>query len=256
MGGRCFAAGVSVALSLIAGAQASPWNRADGRVFASTQAAYYSSTIGITRYQRIDSETYLEFGLTPNWMIGGLASHGVSVSQSAAGTFTQTGLNEAQIYAQRQVQRGDRSATSLKISGVRSGRLSLDAQSGAPAPNFEVEIRALHGRNVVSKPFKIFTTLETGFRKRLGGDADQVRVDALIGVEPSPRLMILLEAQSIASLGNEEPGFADYDLVRAQASVLLRWKPRWSFVAGGRKEISTRNVVPGAAVYFGVWSQF
>jgi len=257
MGGKhnCFAAAAAF-LAVSSPAQASPWNREDGGLFVATTANYYQSKTDISRYTRIDSDTYLEFGVTPVWMLGGRASYGTSISDSAAGSFTETGLNEAELYLQRQLQRGEHSATSVKISGVRSGSLSTDAQSGAPTPNMEFELRALHGRDIVLKPFKIFATAEAGYRRRLGGDADQIRADALIGVEPGARFLVLLETQSIVSLRNESPGFADFDLYKGQVSAIWRKSRRWSFVAGARKEFATRNIASGSSLFLGVWSEF
>ena len=237
-------------------AQASPWNREDGGLFVATTANYYWSSAAVSRYSRIDSDTYLEFGVTPAWMLGGRVSYGTSISDSAAGSFTESGLNEAELYLQRQVRRGEHSATSLKFSGVRSGSLSTDAQSGAPTPNMEFELRALHGRDMLLKPFKVFATAETAYRRRIGGDADQIRADALVGIEPGSNFLLLIEAQSITSLRNEDPGFADFDLYKGQVSVIWRKSRRWSIAAGGRKEFATRNIAAGTSLFLGMWSEF
>ena len=237
-------------------AHASPWNRNDGGLFMSTTANYYWSGDGASSYSRIDNDTYLEFGVTPAWMLGGRVSYGNSFSKSAAGTTAEAGLNEAELYLQRQIQRGEHSATSLKLSGIRSGSLSTDAQSGAPTPNMEIEFRALHGRDILLNPFKIFAAAEAGYRRRFGGDADQVRADALIGLEPSSSWLILVEAQSIVSLQNEDSGFSDFDLYKGQASIVWRKSLRWSFIVGARKEFSARNLEPGAAIFAGLWSAF
>lgn len=237
-------------------AHSSPWNRTDSGLFVSTTTGYFASKTAVSRYSRIDSDTYVEFGATPLWMLGGRVSYGTSFSESAAGAFADAGLNEAEIYLQRQIRRSEHSATSVKLSGVRSGSLSIDAQSGASAPNMEIELRALHGRDVMLEPFKIFVTAETGYRRRFGGDADQIRADALVGFEPSSRLLLLLETQSVISLKNEDPGFADFDLHKGQASVIWRRSRRWSFVAGGRKEFAARNRAAGTSFFIGVWSEF
>lgn len=243
-----FAAGLS--------AHASPWNRADGDLFVLTTADYYWSETAISRYSRNDSDTYFEFGATDDWMLGGRISYGTSISTNVAGTFTDTGLNEAETGLQWQFRRGEHSATSFKFSVARSGSLSIDAQTGASTPNMEFEIRALHGRDLLLEPIKIFATAEAAYRRRLGGDADQIRADTLVGIEPSKHFLLLLEMQSIVSLKNEDPGFADFDLYRGQASLVWRKSQRWSFVGGGRKEFSTRNLPGGAAVFIGVSSAF
>lgn len=257
MGERSFLAATAAAFFAVCGAaHASPWNREDGGLFVSTTANYYSSKSALSSYSRIDSDTYLEFGLTPAWMLGGRISYGTSNSASAAGSGTDSGLNEAELYLQRQLQHGAHSATGVKLSGIRSGRLSIDTQSGAPTPNMEFEIRALHGRDIILQPFKVFAAGETAYRRRLDGDADQIRADALLGIEPGSQLLFLLEAQSIISLRNEEPGFADFDLYKGQASVVWRRSRRWSFAAGARKEFATRNIESGTSFFLGLWSEF
>ena len=257
MGERSFLAAAAAAFfAACAPTHASPWNREDGGLFVATTANYYRSSSDVSRYTRIDSDTYLEFGLTPEWMLGGRVSYGTSISDSAAGSVTDSGLNEAELYLQRQIQRGDHSATSLKLSGVRSGSLSTDAQSGAPTPNMEFEIRALHGRDILKKPFKAFATAEAAYRRRIGGDADQIRADTLIGIEPGADFLLLLEAQSITSLRNEDPGLADFDLYKGQVSIVWRKSRRWSLAAGARREFATRNIAPGTSLFLGLWSEF
>lgn len=237
-------------------AQASPWNRDDGAVFTSTVANFYVAKTDDAKYERYDSETYLEFGVTPDWMVGGRVSFGTSLTQGVDFGASATGLNEAEIYAQRQIQRGAHSATALKVAGVRSGSLSVDAQTGAPTPNMEIEFRALHGRDLIVAPVKVFATAEAGYRRRFGGDADEIRADALIGVEPSADWLILLEAQSIISLQNERFGYADFDLYKGQASIVWRKSRRWSLVAGARQEFAGRNIETGTGFFLGMWSEF
>lgn len=257
MGERSFLAATAASFyAACAAAHASPWNREDGGLFFSTTANYYSSKSALSSYSRTDSDTYLEFGLTPAWMLGGRISYGTSNSESAAGAVTDSGLNEAELYLQRQLLRGAHSATSVKFSGIRSGRLSIDAKSGASTPNMEFEIRALHGRDIILQPFKVFAVGETAYRRRLGGDADQIRADALIGIEPASQFLFLFEAQSIISLKNEDPGFADFDLYKGQASIVWRRSRRWSFAAGARKEFATRNIEAGTSFFLGLWSEF
>lgn len=256
MGARAGTALFAAVCLAVAPASASPWNRANNAIFTSTTANYYWSNSPTSAYSRIDSDTYFEYGITDNWMVSGRASYGTSISDSSAGRITATGLNDAELSLQRQIQRAEHSATSFKISGIRSGILSTDAQSGPPTPNYEVEVRALHGRDIILSPLKIFAGAELGFRERFGGDAEQVRADAVVGLEPSRTWLFIIEAQTITSLRNEAPGFADFDLYKGQVSIVWRKSRKFSIVIGGRKEIAVRNLLPGAAGFIGVWSEF
>lgn len=78
----------------------------------------------------------------------------------------------------------------------------------------------------------------------------------LVGIEPSRRFLALLEAQSIVSIRNNDPGFDDFDLFKPGASLVWRATKRWSVVAGARTEFAGRNIEPGDVFSPGFWTEF
>lgn len=253
---RFFAAAAAAVWCAVAPAAASPWNRADGGVFVANRIDYFRSSTPVSQYGRVDSDSYVEWGVTDRWMAGGKAVFGTAFVTDADGARTVSGFGESDIFVQRQLQRGEHSATSIRLAGVWSGDVTDGARPGEQAGGFDIDLRALHGRDVMLDPFKIFIAAEAGYRHRLSGAADQARAEFLVGLEPSRRLLILLEAQSIISLRNNRPGLDDFDLVKAQASLVWRATKRWSLVAGYRTEFAARNIEPGDAFTFGFWSEF
>lgn len=237
-------------------AAASPWNRADGRVFLASRFDYFWSTTPVSRYERYGSDTYAEFGLTPKWMLAGKVYYGTAVSDSALGRITKTSFGESELSVQRQILRGAHSATAVSVGGAWSERLANGTRAAFVAPGVDIEMRALHGRDIVTRPFKVFAVAEAAYRYRFGDAADQVRADALVGFEPTRRLLLLVETCAQISLGNEGAGGDDFDIVKARASVVYRASKRWSVVAGAEKEMAARGITPGAAVILGVWSEF
>lgn len=237
-------------------ATASPWNRADGDVFIASRFDYFWSTTPVSRYERYGSDTYAEFGVTPNWMISGKVYYGTAVSDSGLGRFARTRFGESEFSIQRQLQRGKHSATAISIAGAWSERLADGLRTAFVEPDVDVEIRALHGRDIVKEPFKIFAVAETAYRHRRGAAADQARGDILIGFEPSSRLLFMAEARSQFSLGNNDAVGDDFNIVKSRASIVWRASRRWSIVAGAEKELAARRITPGTAVFVGMWSQF
>lgn len=257
MGERSAIAVLAAALFCAASpAAASPWNRADGAVFVANRTDYFRSSTPVSAYSRIDSDNYVEWGVTGRWMAGGKAVFGTAFVTDTAGSRTVSGFGESDVFLQRQVQRGEHSATALRLAGVWSGDVTDGARPGEQAGGFDIDLRALHGRDILLKPFKIFIAAEAGYRRRLSGAADQARVEFLAGLEPSRRLLVLLEAQSILSIRNNDPGFDDFDLLKAQGSLIWRATKRWSVVAGYRAEFAARSIEPGAAYSLGFWTEF
>lgn len=98
--------------------------------------------------------------------------------------------------------------------------------------------------------------METGYRRRFGDSADQIKSQATVGVEPSSRLLFLLEGFSTFSLGNEKNDGVDYDIVKLQPSLVYRFSRQWAVQAGITEEIHSRNLEPGRTFFIGLWSTF
>ena len=246
----------AVALVGAAPAAASPWNRGDGDIFVANRLDYFRSSTDVSAYSRLDSDAYVEWGVTDRWMAGGKVVFGSAFIEDATGARTVSGFGESDVFVQRQLQRGKHSATALRVAGVWSGDVTDGARPGEQAGGFDIDLRALHGRDIILKPFKVLVAAEAGYRRRLSGAGDQARAEFLVGIEPSRCFLILLEAQSIISVRNNAPGFDDFDLFKAQGSLVWRASRRWSLVAGARTEFGARNIVPGDAILLGFWTEF
>jgi hypothetical protein len=237
-------------------ASASPWNRTDGGLFVASRFDYFWSTTPVSAYSRYGTDTYAEFGVTPNWMLSGKVYYGTAISDSGLGRFTRTRFGESEFAVQRQLLRGPRAATAVSISGAWSERLADGTRVAFVDSNVDAEVRALHGREVVSRPLRIFSVAEIAYRRRFGDAADQARADLLIGFEPASRLLFLAEARTQISLGNEGVGGDDFDVVKARGSIVWRAAKKWRVVAGAEKEFAISGITPGMSVILGAWSEF
>ncbi len=244
------------ALLTASDAAASPWNRTSGDIFIANRFDYYWSSTDASRYQRSGSDTYAEVGLARRWMLSGKVAYGTSSSNSGLGQFSRTGVGDAELGVQRQFRRGEHSATAISIAAAWSERLADGARAGFGEHAADAELRLLHGRDIAIAPLKIFITTEVAYRCRFAGAADQVRADALVGFEPLPRWLVLAEGKSQLSLGNQDSGGEDFDVIKSRASIVWRATSRWALVVGGEKEFAARGVAPGVSVFVGAWSIF
>lgn len=258
------AAGAANALAITA-AQSSPWAREKGEIFLSTRATHFiaqadepfdPAALAPSRFERLSSEAYAEFGLTRTLSIGGKLVYGASTFFDGEVAATASGLSEIEGFLQYEAIRNARGALSVKLSGAAPTRFRTGARPALVSDNADAEIRVLYGRNLIIRPFKVFAAVEAGYRRRFGAAADQMRADALIGIQPFRRVLILVEAFSTTSLRNEAAGGADYDVVKIQPSAVWRISKRISLQAGMRHEIAGRNLMLGQSYFFGFWSVF
>lgn len=242
-------------------AHASPWARPDGELLIISTANYFRADLSSQdpaggEFRRVESDTYLEYGLTEDITIGGKAIYGNTWLTRAGLTQTSNGFTEIEGFAQYQVLRNMKHSGSVKLSVARPAAFQSGARENFQSEGVDAEIAALYGRNLVFEPIKVFAAAETGYRKRFGDAADLIRTQVTLGVEPSRHWVLLFEGFSSFSLRNERPGGVDFDIVKLQPSVVYRFNRRWAVQAGVNEEIAGRNLARGRTFFLGFWSAF
>ena len=246
-------------------AHASPWARADGELLLISRAEYFHATLapelspdGLvnSEFFRLESNTYVEFGLTEKITIGGKALYGNSWLQRYSGTETANGFTEIEAFAQYQFLQTSTDAASVRLAVARPASFQSGARANQQSNDLSAEAAILYGRNFPAAPFKVFTAVEAGYRKSFGNSADQVRLQTTLGAEPLPRVLVLLEGFSTISMRNEGFGGVDYDVTKLQPSIVYRVGRRLSVQAGMNKEVAGRNLAMGRTFFIGLWSEF
>lgn len=244
-------------------ANASPWARNQGEIFLISQARYFNTSPqdeNISRFERLESDLYLEYGLTSAFTLGAKAVYGTSWLTRAETIETVSGFSELIGFGQYQMRRGDADALSIRLSIIVPSDLEAGVRLGLQSDGVDVETAALYGRNLSSGPVKTFLALNAGYRKRFGDAADQLRAQATLGAEPGDRWLLLADIFAERSLRNETAGGADFDIVKLQPSIVYRFgkgpKRRWAAQAGVTEEIAGRNLSLGRAAFVSLWSAF
>lgn len=264
-GARHLLTALLLSFALSAAAGASPWTRADNELLIISRTDYFKADLqpvntpdGFvnSQFQRIESNTYAEFGLTNDVMVGAKAVYGATWLTRGADTETATGFSEVEGFGQYQFLRSGRDAGSVRIAAALPSNFSSGVRPALQADGVDIDISALYGRNLYNSDFKVFSSIEGGFRKRTGEAADHIRLQSTLGIEPGAQWLFLLETFATVSLRNEDLGGADFDVVRIQPSILWRFSNRWGLQAGAAEEIAGRNIALGRTFFIGLWSRF
>jgi len=254
-------------------ANASPWGREKNTLLVISRADYFKADLpdqtladsGVTNsFERIESNTYAEFGLTHRLTIGGKAVYGSSwltrgaTAETAAEATVETaaGFSELELFVQQQITRSEKQTISLRSSVSLPSRFTSGARTELASDGVDVELSVLYGRNISTSPLKIFTATEVGFTKRIGASADQIKTQLTIGAEPTDRLLLLAELFSETSLQNEKNDGADFDIIKIQPSIVWRLTRKLRLQAGVTEEIAGRNVALGRTYFLGLWTEF
>jgi len=245
-------------------ASASPWGRDPGSFFLSTRGDYFTAradaddpmATGQIRFERYQTDNYAELGVGWKTTLGAKAVYGTSTFFDGFSAFSASGFSEIEAFAQREILRSDNHVLALRLAGAAPVRFATGARPGFASDGADIDARVLYGRNLMARPIKIFATGEAGYRRRFGSGADQIRVDFLVGVEPSRRILALVDLFSTVSLGAAAPGGADYDIVKVQPSLVWRATKRWSLQAGVTHEAWGGNLLLGDTYFLSLWTQF
>ena len=243
---------------------ASPWGRENGEVLLIGQAEYFStsppnssgSLPGAAQFIRVSSMTYAEYGVTDDVMLGGKVVYGSSWSGQSGSRRQTSGVSELQFFAQQRVYSRSKDVGAVRLSLARPSQLSAGARTELASDKIDAEVAFLYGRNLRSSGPALFLTTEAGFKKRWGLAADQVRANVGLGIEPTRRILILVDAASELSLHNEAVDGPDYDVLKLSTSIVWQASNKLHLQAGLTEEVLGRNLQLGRAFQVGFWVQF
>lgn len=244
--------------------EASPWPRPKGDGIIISRLDYFVSSFEDTntppllnKFERFETNTYAEYGLTNNILISGKFVYGLTQQQAAGETIsTASGITEVELGAQYTFRRTEKSVTSARIAYVLPPNAETGTRDGFASDGNDLDLSLLYGRSLTTGPVNTFISGLVSYRRRFGSAADQVRTQATIGAEPSDRWLLLGEVFTEISLQNNEPDGADFDIIKIQPSVVWKASKAYSIQLGLSQEITGRNINLGRTVFLGLWYRF
>ncbi len=231
-------------------AYASPWGQSPREGLTITKLDHYRASDDARRFAQTSLETYAEFGLTPDWTVGGKLSYGWQDIKNAAFEDQRTGLIEADGFVQRRLFRTDHQVGALQLlyAAPVSTRSVFNPplESGRDAA---IQIGARHGWSVGPH----FIASSAGYRASLGDDADQFRFDVTFARKDESGRLFLLDVFNTVGLTDAAPGGVDYDLTTLSPSIVLPVTERTQVQIGGGVDLAGRNLDKGGRLFVALW---
>ncbi|TVQ58185.1 MAG: hypothetical protein EA355_02500 [Rhodobacteraceae bacterium] len=235
-------------LILLAGcAQAGAWTQPPGGGFASLSLSGYETDDG--GYREATVSAYGEWGWREAVTLGG------SIETAAPeGDGAQTTLSTLVRARLRTGAAGDPTSVQLAVFqpfGDASAREAIGAVGDTA-----VEARLLYGRGFGTRYGDMFVDLQAGPRFEFGDAADELRLDATVGLRPAPRWIVLGQAFGTLGLRNARGEGDDYDVLKLAPSVGYEIAEGLTLVFGVEREVLTRDIDRGLRARLSLWRAF
>lgn len=254
-------AGVGLALVMMApGARSSPWPQPEGggqllisTTFQHLNVQGYDSQgrpSGRGSLDQLSVSPYWEHGLTQRWTIGIQPRLQASWMDLGYSRSNGVGLADAALFARYAVWRDNGMVLSLQGTGVTPGTASTTSPRIAEM-NGSAEGRALFGISRTIRDINVFMGLEAAYRLRFGSNADEVRLDATIGLRPAERWFVFAQSLNTLGMRNATGSGADYSVYKAALAVSYTVTPQHSVVAAYTRDLGGRNVALGDSYTLG-----
>ncbi len=171
------------------------------------------------------------------------------------------GLSFVELFARAGLFKGDYWILSTQALVKIPGSGAFDREPVRESASRDLEGRLLFGRSGRLPPqllnLEYFSSFEVGYRLRDRNAADQWRTDATFGVDASRNYQILLQSfNSISQDRRAGESSSDYDIYKAQISIVRKLPWRTAVQFGGLIELSGRNTNAGQALSMALWSRF
>lgn len=216
------------------------------------------------RFRKRELNPYLELGLTDRLAL--LTNLFVSRQEfsNSFGTLSNTGLGDSEFGLRYRLTR-DGSPVVFGVQGL--AKFATSKQGGAielANHQFDGELRATIGGSIGHASHPPFWNVDAGYRWRKGGPADEVRVDAALGLYLLPRLMALAQFGGITGMKNNDHVDAfnnptitpDYDLYRLTGSAVVGLAEHLRLQVGGFRHVAGRNTGEGRGLLVSAWVTF
>lgn len=252
------------------------WLRAKGEWFtAQTLYAYQTDEFfdvngqrqSQPEFRKYEWNAYMEYGWSKNTTIGAnLFLHRLESDNPARGSERNHGLADSEFFFRRTLWSG--------VIGDSPTRLSIQPliklpsaywEGGNPrsgTDNFDAELRLQYGVSFPAFNRWHFSTTEVAYRKRFGEWLDQLKVDSTIGLSLTDNWMVLGQMNVIQRVegssftASSSATVNDYDLTKAQLSVVRRLNDETRVQFGAYRHLYARNTGGGDGLLFSIWREF
>ncbi|MEM9421365.1 MAG: hypothetical protein AAF986_02470 [Pseudomonadota bacterium] len=233
-------------------ATASPWGQTGGAYIVVEQFEQYWSNADDRRFTQSTVQLYGEAGLPKKITVGGKIAYADQTIENPTLVDRPQGLTGAEVFLQRRlVQRGN-SVLSTKATYAAPTKVTSALLDGKNTKqDGAVELSGLYGWSAGS----VFMGGDLGYRRSLGGDADQARLHLTLGHKGRSGRLILVDLYNTFSITNPSTTGLDYDLISLSPSIVIPGWRKSKLQIGAKIDLYGRNVDPGYGAFISIWHE-
>lgn len=198
-------------------------------------------------FSQLTIRTRNEYGLAPRLHVGSVVGHAQQQVSGPNYDIYLDGINQAEVYAQYALPTDGRRVSALRMTGIFKTSTYVQRQR-AMGQDAALGLSWLTG--VGDEHF--FAEADMGYRRSLGDDADQLRLEGTLGLKRG-RAMLLVQSFHTKSVLPKDVDGVDYDLGQLSVSAVLPVRKRVRFEIGARADLYTRAIDPGMTAFFSIW---
>ena len=222
----------------------------------SAYQAFYGSALAPTpRYDKIDPQAWIEYGVTDAFTAI-LAPSLQQVDIASPIDAQRTGLGYTEFGGRYRLLQNDSWVFSGQATLAVPGTFDNANPAAVGYTDVETDVRALIGHSFSLQGLPAFVDLQFAERFRSGAPPNEFHADVTFGVEPLRRWLVLAQSFNVVSEGSGRAPFTSYDYYKFQLSAVYALTPAVSLQLGGVTTYAGRNALQENGLVAGVWSKF
>ncbi len=222
----------------------------------SAYQAFYGSALASTpRYDKIEPQAWIEYGVTDAFTAI-LAPSLQQVDIASPIDAQRTGLGYTEFGGRYRLLQSDTWVLSGQATLAVPGAFDYANPAAVGYTDVETDVRGLIGHSFSLDGLPAFVDLQFAERFRSGAPPNEFRADLTFGVQPIQRWLILAQSFNVVSEGSGQPPFTNYDYYKFQLSAVYTLNPAVSLQLGGITTYAGRNALQENGVIAGVWCKF
>lgn len=207
-------------------------------------------------FERLELRAYGEFGLTDRVTILGQAEWREKTFDSFPFPVSTEGLGRFDVGARVRLHKGETWVYAMQGSVRPPGAQSAADGSNIGDTEWELDARLLAGRGFDVLGRHGFTDIQIGYRHRFGDPADELRLDTTLGVDITPRLLVMLQSFNTITVGEARGAFEPQIQPKIALSAALKIGETWRLQAGAEIVHQGRNVLNERGLFASIWKNF
>lgn len=210
-------------------------------------------------FSKFETNLYAEYGLLANITLIGRATYQTVSFNNGTAQTQFDGFGNVSLGARYGLYKSDKEVVSAEIHGVINGGGEDIPDGDFGRGNTSVELNLLYGRNVKFGSKNGFIDAQVGVRPRLNDDPLEWRADMSAGVQLNEKILLITQGfytQNNGTNRNPLDPVLPTKSLKAQASIVYWYKPKYAVQFGAFKTLWGENIVSEEALLIGLWQRF